>query len=164
MNQRILTAALLALAAFGIGCKGIMNSGPTSFLSSFSLEDLVKKNRSPSGQLCAKERMGGWGGGGSVGTYSLGRSSSSKSSSFSCQISALETFDDAAFIISLKADVEKEIKDAGTDVVSQGSSAPDGFYFEYRQGATQGRATISGKLGSGNYYTLEASLNEKSGS
>ena len=162
MSQRILTASLLALAAFGIGCRGIMNIGPTSFLTNFSLEDLVKKNRSPSGPLCAKGGMGGVGSGG--GTYGLGRSSSSKSSSFSCQINALETFDEAAFINSLKADVENEIKDAGAEVVSQGNSAPDGFYFEYRQGGIQGRVTISGKKGSGNYYTLEASLKEKSGS
>ena len=134
-----------------------MNLSSSSFSSNFSLEELVKKNQSPSGIICAKGGLGG--GGGRV--FSVGRkqSSSNMSSSFSCQISA--AFDEAAFIASLKADVEEEITGSGAKIMNQGSADPAGFYFEYGEGDMHGRISIKGKRGP-NYYSLEASLDEKS--
>jgi hypothetical protein len=77
------------------------------------MEELVKQNRSASGMNCAKGGMGGMGGGG----FSVGReqSSSNKISSFSCQINP-GSFDEAAFVGSLKADVEQEINRSGATI------------------------------------------------
>jgi hypothetical protein len=137
-----------------------MNFWSSSFLSNFSLEELVKKNRSPSGMMCAKGGMGG--GGGGVSSVGPKQSSSSKSSSFSCQISD-DSFDEAAFITSLKDDVEQEINRSGATIVNRGNSEPAGFYFEYSEGDIHGRISIGGKKSGAKYYSLEARLNERSG-
>jgi hypothetical protein len=158
MNRIVLLIIFPALLLTSNGCKALMNFSSSSFFSNFSLEELVKKNQSPSGMICAKGGMGGAG----IRVSSVGRkqSSSNKSSSFSCQISAA-SFDEAAFIASLKADVEKEIIRSGAKIMNQGSSDPAGFYFEYSEGGIHGRISIGGKRGP-NYYSLEASLDEKS--
>jgi hypothetical protein len=65
MNRIALLIVFPALLLIPNGCKAIMNFWSSSFLSNFSLEELVKKNRSPSGMMCAKGGMGGVGGGGS---------------------------------------------------------------------------------------------------
>ena len=108
----------------------------------------------------AEHRDGAVGMGG--GSFSVGReqSSSNKISSFSCQINP-GSFDEAAFVGSLKADVEQEINRSGATIVNRGSSDPAGFYFEYSEGDLNGRISIEGKSGT-NYYSLEASLDEKS--
>jgi hypothetical protein len=151
---------LLIALLIGNGCAhALMNLSSSAFLSNFSLEDLVKRNGSPSGQLCAGGGMGGGGGTGS--SVGHGRSSSHKSTSFSCQIKSTgeSSFDEAAFLASLKVDVEKEIAASGAKVVGEGSSGPAGFYFEYIQQDIRGRVEISGKK-SGTFYTLEAKLIE----
>jgi hypothetical protein len=160
MKRIVLFIVFPALLLIPNGCKAFMNFASSSFLSNFSLEELVKKNRSPSGMICAKGGMGGGGGGGS----SVGRkqSSSNKSSSFSCQISD-DSFDEAAFITSLKADVEQEINRSGATITNRGSSDPSGFYFEYRESDVHGRISIEGKKSGAKYYSLEARLNERSG-
>ena len=137
-----------------------MNSSSSSFLSNFSMEELVKQNRSASGMNCAKGGMGGMGG----GSFSVGReqSSSNKISSFSCQINP-GSFDEAAFVGSLKADVEQEINRSGATIVNRGSSDPAGFYFEYSERDILGRLSIDGKKSGSNYYSLVAKLDEKSG-
>jgi hypothetical protein len=137
-----------------------MNFSSSSFLANFSLEELVKKNRSPSGMICATGGMGG--GGGSVSSVGSQRSSNTKSSSFSCQISD-NAFDEVAFIASLKADVEQEINHSGATIVSQGSAEPAGFYLEYNDRDVHGRISVGGKKSGANFYSLEARLDEKSG-
>ena len=160
MNRIVLLIIFPALVLISNGCKAFMNFSSSSFLSNFSLEELVKKNRSPSGMMCAKGGMGGGGGGGSsVGPK---QSSSSKSSSFSCQISD-DSFDEAAFIRSLKADVEQEINHSGATIMNRGSADPAGFYFEYNERDVRGRISIGGKKSGANYYSLEATLSERSG-
>jgi hypothetical protein len=116
MNRIVLLIVFPALLLTSNGCKALMNFSSSSFFSNFSLEELVKKNQSPSGMICAKGGMGGAG----IRVSSVGRkqSSSNKSSSFSCQISAA-SFDEAAFIASLKADVEKEIIRSGAKIMNQ---------------------------------------------
>lgn len=142
------------------GCTAFMNFSSSSFLSSFSLEELVKKNRSPSGMICAKGSMGG--GGSDISSVGLKHSSISKGSSFSCQISA-DSFDEAAFIASLKADVEQELSHSGATILNRGRADPSGFFFEYREGDIHGRISVAGKKSVPNYYSLEATLNESSG-
>lgn len=94
---------------------------------------------------------------------SVGRkqSSSNKTSSFSCQIGA-DSFDEAAFTASLKVDVEEELIHSGGKIINQGSSDPAGFYIEYGEGQIHGRISIVGKKSGGEYYSLEANLEEKS--
>lgn len=89
-------------------------------------------------------------------------STSNKSSSFSCQISA-DSFDETAFIASLKADIEQEINRSGATIMNRGSSDPAEFYFEYSEGNVHGRISIGGNKSVANYYSLEATLNERSG-
>src|SRR5258708_9062874 len=91
MNRIVLLIIFAALLLIPNGCKAFMDLASSSFLSNFSLEELVKKNRSPSGMMGAKGGMGGGGGGGSrVGPN---QSSSTKSSAFLCQISD-DSFDE----------------------------------------------------------------------
>ena len=161
MNRIVLLIIFSALLMTSNGCnKALMNLTSSSFLSNFSLEELVKTNRSPSGMNCAKGSMGG--GGADISSVGFKRSSSNKSSSFSCEISA-DSFDEAAFMASLKADVEQEINRSGAKLMNQGSSDPAGFYFEYSEGDIHGRITIGGKKSVANYYSLEATLKERTG-
>ena len=157
--NRLLPITFLALLLIS-GCAAFMNSSSSSFLSNFSMEEVVKRNRSPSGMSCAKEGMGGMG----AGTFSVGReqSSSNKISSFSCQINA-GSFDEAGFLGSLKADVEQEINRSGATIVNRGTSDPAGFYFEYSEHDILGRISIDGKKSGTNYYSLVAKLDEKYG-
>jgi hypothetical protein len=159
MNRITLLIVLSVFLMGSLGCGALMNISSSSFLSKFSLEELVKKNRSPSGMICAKGAMGGMGGG--SGWVSSEQYSSNKMHSFSCQISA-DSFDEADFVATLKADVEQEINLSGATIVNQGSSDPVGFYFEYSEGNILGRVNIEGKKSGGNYYSLHAKLNEKS--
>jgi hypothetical protein len=139
------------------GCVAFMNLSSSSFLSSFSLEELVKQNSSPSGMICAKGGMGG--DGSAVGSVGRQQSSINKTSSFSCQISA-GSFDETAFVESLKADVEQEINRSGAKIVKRGLN-PAGFFFEYSEGGILGRISIDGKRSGTNYYSLVAKLDEK---
>ena len=160
MNRIVLLIVLPVLLLISDGCRAFMNFSSSSFLSNFSLEELVKKNRSPSGMICAKGGLGG--AGDSFSSVGPKHSSSSKGSSFSCQISA-DSFDEAAFIASLKADVEQEINHSGATILNGGGADPSGFFFEYREGVIHGRMSIGGKKSEANYYSLEATLNESSG-
>lgn len=89
------------------------------------------------------------------------QSSSSKGSSFSCEISD-DAFNEADFIASLKADVEQDINRSGATIIKQGSLEPWSFYFEYSEGGFHGRIGVGGQR-SGAHYSLEATLDETSG-
>ena len=162
-TRRLVFITLLLALLVGSGClRTLMNLSSSAFLSNFSLEDLVKKNRSPSGMLCTGGGMGG--GGGSVSSAGHGRSSSHKSSSFSCQIKSTSenSFDEAAFLASLKVDVEKDIAASGATVIDQGVTGLSGFYIEYVDRDIRGRVEISGKKSGSSFYTLDAKLIESS--
>lgn len=149
-----------ALLLIPSGCKRLIKFSSSSFFSNFSLEELVKKNRSPSGMICAK---GGRGGGSDhFSIVSPGHSSSSKSSSFSCEISG-DAFNEADLIASLKAEVEQEINRSGATIIKQGSLEPRSFYFEYSERDVHGRIGVGGKQSRANYYSLEATLDERGG-
>ena len=124
--QRIgLCIAIPTLLLIANSCKGLPKSSSSSFFSSFALEELVKKNRSPSGMICAKGGRGGAGDNFSI--MGSKQSSSSKGSSFSCEISD-DAFNEADFIASLKADVEQDINRSGATIIKQGSLEPWSFY------------------------------------
>src|SRR5688572_27378142 len=142
------------------GCASVMHLSSSSFLSNFSLEELVKKNRSPSGMICARGGLGG--GGNSISSVGRAKSSNNKSSSFSCQVSD-RAFDEIALLGSLKADVEQAITRSGAKIVNRGSSDPTAFYFEYSERDVLGRITIEGKKSGANYYSLVAKLEETNG-
>jgi hypothetical protein len=163
MNERFILSVLLFTAAvIPTGCRGRMKISSSSFLSGFSLEQLVKNNHSPSGVLCAKGGMGGTGNRfGSVGAQG---SSNAVSSSFACHLSDTDSnsFDEAAFITSLKMDIERQIIDSGATINRQGSPDPSSFFVEYAERNIQGRITISGKMSAGGYFSLFANADEKS--
>jgi hypothetical protein len=164
MNKKsILSIALFIAVATPIGCRGLMKLPSSSFLAGFSLEQLVKDNQSPSGMLCAKGGMGG--AGNRIGSVGAKGSSNTVSSSFSCHLSDADSnsFDETAFITSLKMDIERKIKDSGASIDGQGSPDPSSFFIEYAERDIHGRITISGKTSSGGYFSLFASVDEKSG-
>ena len=134
-----------------------MNLSSSSFLSNFSLERLVKQNRSTSGMICAQGGMGGMG----AGTGGVGHTQSSinKFFSFACQITD-RSFDEAAFVNSLKADVEHEITRSGATIVDRGTRHPAEFHFEYSERQILGHISIEGKKNGADYYSLTAKLNE----
>lgn len=133
----------------------------SSFLSRFSLEQLVKNNHSPSGMLCARSGLGGAGN----RIFSVGAKGSSNTvgASFSCHLSDADSksFDEAAFITSLKMDIERKITDSGATINGQGSPDPSGFFIEYAERDIHGRITINGKTTVGGYFSLYANVNEK---
>jgi hypothetical protein len=134
-----------------------MNLSSSSFLSNFSLERLVRQNRSTSGMLCAQGGLGGIGGGsGSVGHT---QSSINKIFSFACQITG-GSFDETAFVSSLKADVEQEITRSGATIVDRGTTHQAEFHFEYSEREILGRISIEGKKSGPDYYSLTAKLDE----
>jgi hypothetical protein len=145
-----------------LGCRGFVKVPSSSFLSGFSLEQLVKNNHSPSGMLCSKGGLGG--GGNRIGSVGRKGSSTTASSSFSCHLSDADvnSFDEESFITSLKVDVERQIRDSGATVNSKGSSDPSGFFIEYAERDIHGRITINGKTSAGGYFSLFASVDEKS--
>ena len=163
MNKRfILSLALFISVAMSIGCRGLMKIPSSSFLSGFSLVELVKNNHSTSGMLCAKGGLGG--DGNRIGSVGRKGSSTAASSSFSCHLTDPDSnsFDEAAFITSLKMDIERKITDSGATINGQGSTDPSGFFIDYAERDIHGRITINGKMSAGGYFSLFANVNEKS--
>src|SRR5437660_2427829 len=104
--------------------------------------------------LCAKGGLGG--GENRIGSRGRNGSSTTASSSFSCHLSDADdnSFDDAAFITSLRMDVEREITDSGGTINSQGNTGPSSFFIEYGVFDIHGRITINGEKSAGGYYSL----------
>jgi hypothetical protein len=160
MIRKLSLITLLLITLIGNGCsRPLMELLRSNFLTNFSLEDLVKKNNSPAGKLCAAGGLRSIGGGGGVGPD---RTSSDQHSKFSCQIKtgAENSFDQVAFLASLKADVERQIVTSGAQVTGQGDSGSAGFYFEYREHDIHGRVEILGVKNGANLFVLQAKLAE----
>ena len=160
-KELILRVVLFIALVTPIGCRALMKVPSSSFLSGFSLEQLVKNNHSPSGMLCSKGGLGG--DGNRIGSVGRKGSSTTASSSFSCHLSDADgnSFDEAAFITSLKMDIERQIKDSGASINSKGSSDPTGFFIDYVERDIHGRITINGKTTGGGYFSLYANVSEK---
>lgn len=103
------------------------------------------------------------GAGNRIGSVGAKGSSNTASSSFSCHLSGADSnyFDEAAFIASLKMDIERKITDTGATINGQGSADPSGFFIEYAEREIHGRITINGKTTKGGYFSLYATVNEK---
>jgi len=139
-----------------------MRGIPSPFFSRFSLRELVKKNGSTSGLLCAEGGIGAARGGG--GGVDSNRATFSKSETFSCQIksSGANKFDEPELISSLKRDVEEEeeIRRSGLKIKNSESPNSSSFYFEYEEeDEMKGRVESFGERRE-RYYVLEASLRE----
>jgi hypothetical protein len=151
--------ALLPVAA----CTAYMSSLQSPFFAKFSLRELVERNKSHLGLNCA---AGGGGGGMGSSTRRFGRreSHSHKGESFSCQIDSTEPFDEVGFIATLKQTVEAELNQSKAKIIASATPDATSFYFEYSMEATRGKLKISGRKTPGNYYSLEADLDENTSS
>ena len=120
----------------------------------------MKNNDSTFGRLCAKGGLGG--GGGRVSSVGRNGTTNRVISSFSCHLSEVDvnSFDEAAFLSSLKIDLEREILDSGATIHSQGNTSPSGFFIEYDERDIHGRITLEGKNGGWVYYSLSANIDE----
>ena len=160
--KRIPIVLTICLAAV---CSACIWSRGTAFFSSFSLEKLVKDNKSNTGLACDPK---GGGGGGSIGTSSGGigfggkQFHSSKSDNFACRLKsdAAERFDEPRVIAALQLDVEKALGDSGAKIIDHGNPDPATFYFAYTLKDIEGRVQVSGRRSGGGYYSLSADLSE----
>jgi hypothetical protein len=152
-------AMVLLLGAGSIAC---MTSFESSFFSKFSLEELVQRNKTIGGLNCSPT-----GGGGGIGTGigAIGKDHSHfhRDESFSCQIADVEQFDEAKFIHALRESVQKDLDASKAKIVISQNSEATWFYFEYALEEIKGHIKISGTRSLGNFYTLQAELEEKSG-
>ncbi|HAF16527.1 MAG TPA: hypothetical protein DHU55_14595 [Blastocatellia bacterium] len=135
--------------------------GQSSFFASFSLRQLVEKNKIHPGLDCGAG--GGAGIGGGSGFFGTKESHSHKAEDFSCRLKAdrVESFDEANLIAALKQDVERDLGKSGAKIVDSGSADSRSFFFLYILNKTQGRVEVSGKRIGEDYYTLKADLDEK---
>ncbi len=151
---------LLSTTACGACITTVFQS---SFSSTFSLAELVKRNQANSGLNCS---AGGGGGDSSgIGTVAGGiggkQSSYQKGEGFSCQISDEEQFDEARFIQALKESLEKDLQTNDAEITSSKNTHATSFSIEYVAGNTNGKVDISGTR-VGNIYSFEATLAERS--
>jgi hypothetical protein len=104
------------------------------------------------------------GGGEESSTDSAGGSQERKWQSLRCGIKADDAgrFDEAAFIKSLREDIEKDIQASGAHMDGGGAADAGGFHFEYSSGSMQGRIDVTGKKTGEDIYELKAVLEEKS--
>jgi hypothetical protein len=139
-----------------------MSSFQSPFFFKFSLRELVERNRSLRGLSCS---AGGGGGGIGGGSGGVGRKHSSfhKGESLTCQLTDVEQFDEAKFIQALKRSVETDLEGCKAKIVKSADVNVTGFDIEYTLEEIRGRVEISGNKDPGNYYSLKADLEEKSG-
>lgn len=134
---------------------------PSNFLTEFSLKEMVKKNNSTTGLLCAKRSTGG------VGFDSSGGNSEqtvhNKHETFGCWVKDVDSdkFDEEEFISSLKKDVEDSINQSGLKITETNSPNSSSFRFEYESEKMKGQIEISGEMKNG-YYELKVMAVEKS--
>ncbi len=163
MNLIVSKAAFVGALLLGAGCTAYMSSFQSSFFSRFSLRELVERNKSQRGLNCSASGGGGGMGG---GTGSVGRKESHfhKVETFSCQINddSAERFDEEGFMAALKQSVETDLNQSNAKIGSNKLEARS-FYFEYTLEDVRGRVEISGRKDIGNYYSLKADVDEKTG-
>jgi hypothetical protein len=158
MNSIMTKAAFVMALLLSAGCTAYMSSLQSPFFAKFSLRELVERNKSHLGLNCSACCGGGGGGTGALGKESHFH----KGESFSCQIDSAEQFDEGRFIAALKQTIETELNQGKAKII--GSANPDAasFYFEYTREGTRGKVEVSGQKTPGNYYSLNADLDENS--
>ena len=166
MKKAALILTLILISSGFIACS---LSPESDFFSKFSIQQLVEKNKAPTGLDCEgneSDRRGGIGTGGGVGIFFFPNKEyrSIKSDSFVCKLksNALEHFDEAGLIAALRQDVERAIDQSGAKVIESGNPDSTSFYFSYSVDNALGRVEISGKSMSNDYYTVKANLDERS--
>src|SRR6185295_9758623 len=160
MRSIILKAAFVMALLPVAACTAYMLSLQSPFFAKFSLRELVETNKSL-GLNCA---AGGGGGGGGMGSGTGGvsrrESHFHKVESFSCQIDSAEQLDEGGFIAALKQVVEAELNKSKAKIIGSGNPDATSFYFEYTMEDIRGKVEVSGRKTPGNYYSLEADLDE----
>ena len=158
MTSKILS---FVIAVFFVSCTHAMFLFQTPFYSRFSLRDLIERSKAMSGFNCT----GGPGGGASNGISARGRSfsHSSKSEDFSCKLRDDCDFDEAALMTALAQIIEQDLKQADARIIEHKAVDTGGFYFDYELKDFIGKVQISGRRSVGNYYSLNATIDEKSG-
>ena len=158
MKHRILIALAVCVALFSASC---VWSPESSFFSSFSTRQLIKRNKSSVGLTC--DPIGGGGGGGSrAGGVGSGGThfSSHKSDSFGCHLRSNDSFDETKFFTALKLDVEHTLRDNGAQITDSASTGSANFYVAYALKNLRGRVQISGTRIGVDYYDVHTSLDE----
>jgi hypothetical protein len=158
--KKITLALTICLVTVWAACSGAIGS---AFFSSFSLEKLVKNDKSNVGLVCDSNPNGG--GGGSNGTsFGFGHKqfNAHKALDFACKLKsdASEPFDEKRLMAALQLDVEQALRDNGANVIGSGNPDPTSFYFAYTLKNIQGRVQVSGRITSGDYFSLQADLSE----
>ena len=158
MRSKPLWAVLVMAALIATDCVAT-RAQQSSFFSKFSLNLLVGK--SGARPVCNSEAGGG---GEERSTDSAGGLQERKWQSLRCGMKAADAgrFDGAAFIKSLREDIERDIQAGGSHMDGGGDADAGGFYIEYSSGSMQGRIDVTGKKTGGDVYELKAVLEEKS--
>lgn len=154
--------ALLAMVLLGSGCVAFTSSLQSEFFAKFSLRELVQRTSSISGLNCSAQGGGG-GSAAGIGGFGGRKATFHKSEGFSCQMTDDEQFDEANFIQRLKQNVAADLDESKAKILGSNNIGVTGFCFEYALGAIGGRLEISGAKSPGNYYSLKADLDEKTG-
>ena len=152
------------IAVFFVGCTHAMFLFQTPFYSRFSLHELIERSKTMSGFNCT-DGPGGGGGGASNGISAGGWSfsHSSKSEDFSCKLRDDRDFDEVALMKALAQTIEEDLKEAGARNIEHKTVDAGNFYFDYEVKEFTGKVQISGRRSAGNYYSLSATIDEKSG-
>jgi hypothetical protein len=100
-----------------------------------------------------------------AGTGSVGQKQSHfhKIETFSCQIDTSgEQFDEGRFIEALKQSVESDLNQSKAKI-DKDKLEERSFILEYSLQDVSGRVEISGRKAMGNFYTVKADIDEKTG-
>jgi hypothetical protein len=166
MKKAALILTFILITSGFIACS---LSPESAFFSKFSIQQLVEKNKAPTGLDCegnGNDRGGGIGGGGGGVSFGFGRKEyhSHRGDGFFCKLkaTALEHFDEASLIAALRQDVERAIDQSGAKVIESGNPDSASFYFAYSIDNALGRVEISGKRIRNDYYSVRAELDERS--
>jgi hypothetical protein len=163
MNRTLIFFAIAAIAT----SSACTMSKESPFFAKFSMSDLVKSNKSFKEFPC--DPAGGGGGGGDGGSiFSLGAGKggthfqSHKSDSFACRVHSdtLPVAVEQEVITSLRQQVEDSLRTYGANINESGSRDSRSFYFTYAIKDIQGRIQVSGKRIGGDFYNLQAELEE----
>jgi hypothetical protein len=163
MNPIVSKVAFVTALLLGTGCTAYMSSLQSSFFSKFSLRELVERNKSHPGLNCSASGGGG-GMGGGTGSVGSEESHFHKVETFSCQINddSAKQFNEEGFLAALKQSVENDLNQSKAKIGNNKLDARS-FYFEYTLEDSRGRVEISGRKDIGNYYSLKADVDEKTG-
>jgi hypothetical protein len=152
-------ASFVLALMLSAGCAAYTASLESSFFSKFSLRELVERNKSQDLNCSA----GGTGGGGGGRSFGSKESHSQKGESLSCQITDAEKFDEGKFLQALRQSVEMDLEESKARNIGCAKVDEQSFSCEYALEDIRGKVEVSGKMGPGNYYSLKANLDERTG-